>query len=224
MNDFGKFLYELRKEKGLTQAALAQILGVTNKAVSKWETGEAMPETSLLRPIAEVFGVTVDELLSGRRSDFKKQSVEQDYVLDEIKGHLFTRGKDDDSETMLDRICGIICAIVVLGGITVYLFLGAFANLWNPYWIIIPISALTSGIIGIIFNLCDRQKRKLKFANGKNPYADSACGILIQLCIIVYLFLGALADLWHPYWVILIAGVAIAGVIGAIGNFISSKK
>ena len=41
------------------------MLGVTNKAVSKWETGEAMPETSQLVPIARIFGVTVDELLEG---------------------------------------------------------------------------------------------------------------------------------------------------------------
>ncbi len=69
MNDFGDFLYSLRREKGMTQAQLAAMLGVTNKAVSKWETGEAMPETSQLVPIARIFGVTVDELLEGRRKD-----------------------------------------------------------------------------------------------------------------------------------------------------------
>lgn len=60
MENFGEFLYALRKDKGMTQAELAQLLGVTNKAVSKWETGEAMPETSLLIPIARIFGVSVD--------------------------------------------------------------------------------------------------------------------------------------------------------------------
>ncbi|MCI8819884.1 MAG: helix-turn-helix transcriptional regulator, partial [Clostridia bacterium] len=53
----------------MTQAELAQALGVTNKAVSKWETGEAMPETALLLPISRIFGVSVDELLDGKRSE-----------------------------------------------------------------------------------------------------------------------------------------------------------
>ncbi len=69
MNEFGNFLYALRKEKGMTQADLAQALGVTNKAVSKWETGEAMPETGLLLPLSRIFGVTVDELLAGKRAE-----------------------------------------------------------------------------------------------------------------------------------------------------------
>lgn len=66
MNDFGNFLYTLRKAKGYTQAELADKLGVTNKAVSKWETGEAFPETAQLLPLADIFGVTTDELLRGR--------------------------------------------------------------------------------------------------------------------------------------------------------------
>lgn len=66
-NDFGNFLYRLRRERGVTQAQLADELGLTNKAVSKWETGEAYPETAQLLPLASYFGVTTDELLKGRR-------------------------------------------------------------------------------------------------------------------------------------------------------------
>ena len=68
MNDFGKFLSALRKQKGMTQTELAELLGVTNQAVSKWETGDSFPETALLVPLADELGVTVDELLKGRRT------------------------------------------------------------------------------------------------------------------------------------------------------------
>ena len=105
MNDFGEFLFKLRKENGMTQAELAQALGVTNKAVSKWETGEAMPETALLLPISRIFGVSVDELLDGKRSENADAGVEQQ----SIKDRIFTRGKGD-SETLHEKICGAVCA------------------------------------------------------------------------------------------------------------------
>ncbi|OQC11871.1 MAG: HTH-type transcriptional regulator ImmR [Firmicutes bacterium ADurb.Bin080] len=69
MYEFGEFLYQLRKEKGWTQSELADRLGITNKAVSKWETGESFPETSQLVPLASLFGVSVDELLKGKRNN-----------------------------------------------------------------------------------------------------------------------------------------------------------
>jgi len=68
MYEFGEFLYQLRKEKAWTQSELADKLGITNKAVSKWETGESFPETSQLVPLASLFGISVDELLRGKRN------------------------------------------------------------------------------------------------------------------------------------------------------------
>lgn len=64
---FGTFLVQLRKEQGLTQKELAEKLYVSDKAVSKWERGLSLPDISLLQPLAEFLGVTVTELLSGRR-------------------------------------------------------------------------------------------------------------------------------------------------------------
>lgn len=64
---FGLFVTELRKEKGFTQQELADRLFVSNKAVSKWERGQSLPDISLLTPLAELFGVTVAELLKGER-------------------------------------------------------------------------------------------------------------------------------------------------------------
>jgi len=64
-NKFGQLLYELRKEKNMTQGQLAEKLSVTNKAVSKWETGETFPATNQLTAISTIFGVSVDELLKG---------------------------------------------------------------------------------------------------------------------------------------------------------------
>lgn len=58
-------LLELRKQKGLTQAELAEILFVSRTAVSKWESGRGYPSIDSLKAIAKFFGITIDELLSG---------------------------------------------------------------------------------------------------------------------------------------------------------------
>lgn len=60
---FGEFISELRKEKGITQKELASRLYISDKAVSKWETGHSVPDITLLTPLAELLGVTVTELL-----------------------------------------------------------------------------------------------------------------------------------------------------------------
>jgi len=61
----GNFICELRKSRGLSQTELGSKLNVTNKAVSRWETGRGLPDSSLLLPLAKELGVTVDEILRG---------------------------------------------------------------------------------------------------------------------------------------------------------------
>ena len=64
---FGAFVAALRRERGMTQRDLAERLFVSDKAVSKWETGVSLPDISLLAPLAEALGATAAELLAGRR-------------------------------------------------------------------------------------------------------------------------------------------------------------
>lgn len=64
----GFFIADCRREQGLTQAQLAEKLGVTDKAVSKWETGRCLPDVSLFVPLTSILGTTIDEFLEGQRS------------------------------------------------------------------------------------------------------------------------------------------------------------
>lgn len=79
-SQFGGFVAQLRVQKGWTQKELAERLYVSDKAVSKWERGLSLPDVSLLIPLAELLGVTVTELLEGRRienaAELDKQQVE----------------------------------------------------------------------------------------------------------------------------------------------------
>lgn len=68
-NKTGSFIAQRRKELGLTQKQLSEILGVTNKAVSKWETNQGLPDVGMLSELGKALGVTVDELLDGKKAE-----------------------------------------------------------------------------------------------------------------------------------------------------------
>ena len=75
----GKFIADLRKEKGLTQAQLGERIGVTNKTISRWETGVYLPPADALLALGELFNVSVNEILSGKRlteTDYKEAAEE----------------------------------------------------------------------------------------------------------------------------------------------------
>ncbi|MGX8851057.1 helix-turn-helix domain-containing protein [Amedibacillus sp. YH-ame10] len=76
---FANKVMELRKKQGLTQQQLADRLHVTNKAISRWETGEGFPDIMLLKPLSEALGISCDELLSEHVSytDIKKSDIQK---------------------------------------------------------------------------------------------------------------------------------------------------
>lgn len=75
MDKTGKFIARLRKDAGLTQAALAEKLGITDRAVSKWETGKSLPDASIMLELCGILGISVNELLTGDKiamDDYKE--------------------------------------------------------------------------------------------------------------------------------------------------------
>ena len=75
--EFGKKIMMLRKQKGMTQTKLAEQINVSNKTISRWETGEGFPEISLLKPLAKALGTTVDELLGDEEASSEEQTKEK---------------------------------------------------------------------------------------------------------------------------------------------------
>ena len=73
----GNFIAAMRKEKGLTQAQLAERLGVINKTVSRWETGKNMPDYAVLEDLTRELGITVNELIRGEK--IMKEAIIQEY-------------------------------------------------------------------------------------------------------------------------------------------------
>ena len=70
----GKFIAECRKKNNLTQMQLAKKLNITDRAISKWENGRGMPDLSLMKPLCDELGITINELISGEVLDKKLTS------------------------------------------------------------------------------------------------------------------------------------------------------
>ena len=81
----GKFIAECRKRKGLTQMQLAERLGITDKAISKWERGVAMPDTGLMLDLCDILGISVNELLYGEEISMENNEKNEQLLLDMAK-------------------------------------------------------------------------------------------------------------------------------------------
>ena len=98
----GKFIAECRKERKLTQLQLAEKLGVTDRSVSKWENGRCMPDLSLMKPLCNELGITINELLSGEKLDKKDyQDKFEENILNTID---YTNKKLDKSSNTIGTI------------------------------------------------------------------------------------------------------------------------
>ncbi len=122
--EIGKFIAKCRKKKKLTQAQLAEKLNITDRAVSKWETGKSMPDSSIMLELCGILGITVNELLSGK--ELGMESYEK---------------KTDENNIAKNVIVSILFSVILLIGIMICLICniavsGAFT------WSLIPVSSI----------------------------------------------------------------------------------
>ena len=142
----GRFIAECRKGRGLTQARLAEMLDITDRAVSKWETGKSMPDSSLMLPLCDILGISVNELLSGERiamDDYRK-SAEENLV--ELK-----RQQEEHVRTLLtlEYVIGFSCAITFI----VLMLTAGFLVETMPWQALLIAFAIAEFTVGMIFGM-----------------------------------------------------------------------
>ena len=122
MTRIGAFLAELRKERGLTQEELGEALGVSNKTVSRWETGTYLPPVEMLQQLSDRYGVSINELLSGERltaesyrekaeENIKSALSESPFTVEERLDFFKKKWRKDNVLTM---VCCAVCWLVIL--------------------------------------------------------------------------------------------------------------
>ena len=130
----GKFIAESRKEKKLTQMQLSEKLGITDKAVSKWERGIAMPDSSIMLELCDILGISVNELLSGEKISMENNTQQNEQLLLDMAKEL-----EEKNKTIWTSMWAIMLVSIIglIGGLAVI----AFFMPEGP-WMIVAILAL----------------------------------------------------------------------------------
>ena len=116
----GRFIAACRKTANLTQMQLAEKLGITDKAISKWERGVAMPDTSIMLELCDILGISVNELLSGEKINMEQQDPKNQQLLLDMAKELEKKTKTIWTSMWIILIASFI---FLLGGIAVAAFL-----------------------------------------------------------------------------------------------------
>ena len=130
----GRFIAESRKEKNLTQMQLSEKLGITDKAVSKWERGIAMPDSSIMLSLCDILGISVNELLSGEKISMENNNQKNEQLLLDMAKELEEKNKTIWASMWAIMIVSIIGLI---GGLAII----AFFMPEGP-WMLVAILAL----------------------------------------------------------------------------------
>ena len=140
LDKIGKFIALNRKNKGLTQEQLAEKLGVTNKTISRWETGKYMPDLSLLKPLSEELGITLNELLSGEK--IKEEKIVENTERSILNTIDYSSKKVENEHKKISIILMILGAIISISALTIFNKESSWCSIYSIIGIIIFVMGL----------------------------------------------------------------------------------
>lgn len=212
--EIGRFICSLRKSKGYTQSALAEMLGISNRTVSKWETGDGLPDISMLPELAKVLGVSVDEILAGKRVQAEDCAVKVEEV--ENKDNLLNLFKIAFVISLFFALFGAL-----LGTITELYCIWAFNILFYTHWEImfVAVSLVAEVAAGLVFSVgvtrlsVSYRKAEILGIAKKKGLLLSVISVLFPLSFIARITeLSRFGNFTLPIMVVLIAALIFAGV------------
>ncbi|MCR5741195.1 MAG: helix-turn-helix transcriptional regulator [Gammaproteobacteria bacterium] len=183
-------LYELRKKSGLSQEELAERLGVSRQAVSKWERAEASPDTDNLILLSKIYNVSLDDILNS-----------DDIEIENLKAENAELKKDNNGMKVIikqNKFAAIIHSTIWLFATIAFLLVGFLAGLWHPYWTIFLMAVCINSLVSAI-----TKKKPSEFAYP-------------VLMVAVYIIVCYYTSLWGIMWVVFITipiYYSIAGII-----------
>ena len=142
----GKFIADCRKKKDLTQMQLAETLNVTDRAVSKWENGKSMPDSSIMLELCHVLDISVNDLLHGEIIMKESYDAKTEELLVEM-----TKQKQEADRKMLslEIVIGVLSVIVLLG----FTLVAAYLPMDTWLRVALTVGGFVIGLVGVGFAL-----------------------------------------------------------------------
>lgn len=140
----GKFISKCRKKKGITQNELAELLGITNRAVSKWETGICMPDAGTIPELCQILDISISDLFSGEKIMENNKDSEK-FILKLVK----EKAERDKQLLILEILIGILSTSVLVS----FILLASFINVSVYVKFIIILCGIILFAVGIFYAL-----------------------------------------------------------------------
>lgn len=198
----GSKLLELRKSKNLSQEEVADKLNVTRQTVSKWETDQSTPDFDKISPLCNLYGISADELLNGKKAD--QVGIENDVYIDE-------------SSIRRNKAIGISRAVLLYFVAVAWIVISIPALRINPIistGIFLLICGMATYVIiytGIVY-----KTKKVKEEPQENSIVKQVIVIIETITLIIYLFISFITMAWYITWIIWIISSLVVTIVKLI--------
>lgn len=146
----GKFIAKMRKEKNMTQAELAEKLGVTDKSIGNWENARCMPDLSLFKPLCDELGISINDLISGEK--IKAEDYQEKLEENIISTINYTNKKVSDKNNLIGIIFVVFGILLALNAMAIFPSESSWGSIYSIFGILIS-------LIGV-----SRFTKKLKYS------------------------------------------------------------
>ena len=194
----GDRLYNLRKERNLSQEDLANELDVSRQTISKWETNQSIPDFDKIVPICKYFGITTDELLTGNKDIVKTTS--------------------DNVKSNFARNIAAAVFLYIISLVVIILFAAEFNKPIIGVSIFFAIIAIATGLL--VYNGIYYKKESKEKKETKQSLIKQINGIVGIVGLIIYFVVSFTTHAWHITWIIFI----IIGLVNKIVELLFSMK
>ena len=208
--NFGEKLYELRKEKKLSQEEVADKLNVTRQTVSKWETNQSTPDFDKVLPLCELFGISADELLSGNRKDDNnvKEENKEEVKIDEERIPSKQEIRRKSAEVVSTSIFIYIVAVALL---TIAIPVLKMNTIVASALFLCAVAWATARLVKHYMSIPKFEKTKEE--KRENEIVKQINGIVGGICTAIYFIVSFITMAWYITWVIFIIDGLICQII-----------